>query len=727
MTSRNSISADNNNMKFFLGTLKGAWTQGVISFSVMFFLGPVLLLMLCNSYDATIYRPEKNITGLVSTIYSSYTFYCVFAAILAVLFAIAVFNYLNSRVSVNFYHSLPFKRTRMFFTNYFSGITMFAVGFLANYLICIAIPAVTNMGFAECLPAITSVFVNVLIYFILIYSMTVLVGMTTGLAPVQWLMTVAAFAILPAIKLCVNALKAFEYGRYWIDYFLEYEKFLPTTPVVILYENTAFSPKTKLVFILISVLCTVLAVTLYHYRLSEKSGNPFVFNKFASVVKYIIMFPASMAFALIFGYMGDENFFWLLFGSVSGAVVAWMIMNSIINKTARAMFTAVRGMIIFTVSVTLFNAFLVYGTYPLENMMLNDTLVRSVTLELDGNGRMSRVTFDEDETKSALLDIIEMEVSERGSDNGYAYIVPQDIKYYDTQLDDEWSGNVTVNGKEYYVGYQQSDYIRVNAVAKTWFGYEIACQFSVSDRVHDYFKELEIIANSDEYKEEMLKILGMIKERGKVNIELKPNLIKDGEIQITTGNDTIVGFNDYTRISYDEDIHGGLFDAYEADIKNSSFDMYNAPVIGQIYVRDTLFSSYQQLPITTEFTNTLEYLKDCGIINSTDYAYDLSQAIRQVHIYDYKTGEVLTVTDDDAKLKEIFESVDTYDIYSQYSSFFNTVDHRYKVFYDYRYLEMYGKEEYRIVDTDGVIVEETSAEYVTYSSEGSGTARAEFI
>ncbi|MBQ4136588.1 MAG: hypothetical protein IJD67_00620 [Clostridia bacterium] len=130
------------------------------------------------------------------------------------------------------------------------------------------------------------------------------------------------------------------------------------------------------------------------------------------------------------------------------------------------------------------------------------------------------------------------------------------------------------------------------------------------------------------------------------------------------------------------------------------------------------------LPITTKFHNTLEYFKECGIINSVDYARDLASVINTVHIFDYQTGKVLTVKDDEAKLNEIFESLDTYDIYSQYSSFFNTVEHRYRVLYNFTYYEYNTKNECTYDEYGNAI---GTPERVTYSSEGNGTARAEFI
>lgn len=754
MTSQNSISADKKcNFAYFLETLKRSWTRGVISFSVLFFLAPVILLMACDSYDATIWRAYKDIDGLVSAIGDMYTFYSVVVAIMAVFFAIASFNYLNSRVSVNFYHSLPFKRTRMFFVNYFSGVLMFAAGYVLNYLICIIIPALTDMGFYECLPVITSVFANSLLYFVFIYSITVLVCMTTGLAPVGWLVTMGVMAILPALKVCVNALKSFKSSSFWSEYFFYFEKFLPTSPVVILFKNRAFDTHAKIVMLALALACTFAALVLYHFRLSERSGNPFVFTRFASFVKYAAMLPTSMAFALIFGYMGDASLIWLTFGSISGALVAWMIMNSIINKTARAMFAGVRAMVIFTLTVTCLNLFLVCGLHYVENAMLTPSLIKSVKIEIDSYGNDSLYEFKDKENIKLLLELISIEtdkdveyrrdygsfgnaeavtIIDEPSDESYVYIDGEYVKYDEYvekfPTDDDYdiatieNGYVSIGGKDYYIGSRGSDTIMVSAVAKTVFGYEISRVFTISDIVYDYFELLEGLADSDEYARELAGIIkNAIDEDYSFKLDIEPNMISNGEIVSYSYREEYPYLNSYTYLSIVSDEGAELIEAYEKDVANVNFDFYNSPIIGNIRLRDDDHDNYITLPITLKFSNTLEYLVKCGIINSEDYAADLAHALDRVYVFDYDTEKVMTI-DDPSLIYEILKSVDTYDIFSQYQSFFNTTEHRYKVFFDYSYVEEYTYEE--LVDTNDY---EVYTVHKTEKRDGSGTARADFI
>ena len=701
MTSRSLTSADKNcNFKFFVSTLKSAWTQGVIYFIITFLLGPVLLLIAANSYNENIYR-EKNIPGLVETISESYFLFYLISGCVAVMCAIFMFNYLNSRVNVNFYHSLPFSRTRMFFTNYLAGIVVFTVSFGLNYLIAISIPAFTGMGFFECFPVLSSIFGNSLLYFLLFYSMTVMIGMLTGFAPVQWLMTVIAVAIIPAIKTGTVLLQSFWSTGVWTDYYFRFRQFMYTTPVAYLFTNNKFTPATKLLFILFTLVFTVVALVIYHYRKSERSGNSFAFNHFASVVKYIVMFPSAIGCALIFGAIGDGELFWLLFGGVIGCLLAWMIMNSVINKTTRAMFRGVKGFLIFAAVMLAYICGVVYGTdYVFENFITADT-TRSITLQIGGNGDLGQFEFKEKENREAIISILDKYETQFSSDeegDPYSAILSADEyhKNYDY---------VTINGKEYYLNYPGTVSKRIYVVAKDIFGIEHARALSLFTIRADIHEELRTIANSNEYKTQLYEILDGINSDTRIGLFVSPNEIEDGKM-IVNSNSEIFPINTYASATFDaedrERYDFGFIEAYKRDISGAMiygddfYDMLCSPAIGFIQLRqynEYGETSYIELTITEKFKSTLEWFEKSGIIESKDYSGDVAKSIGDVYVYDFETREVMTVSDTDKKA-EIIALTGIGIENSGADSFFAVPNHRYSVIVNYDYINRYREEVY---------------------------------
>ncbi len=700
MTSRSLTSADKNcNFKFFLSTLKSAWTQGVIYFIITFLLGPVLLLIAANSYNETVYR-EKNIPGLVETISESYILFYLLSGCIAVMCAIFMFNYLNSRVNVNFYHSLPFGRTRMFFTNYLAGIAVFTVAFGLNYLIAISIPAFTGMGFFECFPGLSSIFGNSMLYFLLFYSMTVMIGMLTGFAPVQWLMTVIAVAILPAIKVGTVILQSFWNTGVWSDYYLSFRQFMYITPAAYLFTNNKFPLSTKLLFILFTVVFTVAAIIIYHYRKSERSGNSFVFTRFASVIKYVVMFPASIGCALIFGAIGDGQLFWLLFGGVIGCVLAWMIMNSVINKTTRAMFRGVKGFLIFTAVMLAYICGIVFGTdYVFENFITADT-TRSITLQIGGNGELGQFEFKERENREAIISILDKyEVQYAPGEPHDAYSVLSKSDYYSNY------DYATINGKEYYLNYPGTVSKRIYVVAKDIFGIEHARALTLFTIRADIREELRILANSNEYKTQVYEILEGINEDTRVGLFVSPNDIENGNMIVNNNSDVFplnyyasTYFNAKNRAKYDF----GFIEAYKRDISGAMiygddfYDMLCSPAIGFIQLRqynEYGESSYIELPITEKFKSTLEWLEKCGIIESKDYSGDIAKVIGDVYVYDFETRTTMTVSETDKKA-ELIALTGIGIENSGADSFFAVVNPRYSVIVNYDYINRYREEVY---------------------------------
>ncbi len=701
MTSRSLTSADKScNFKFFVSTLKGAWTQGVIYFIITFLLGPVLLLIAANAYNETIYR-SKNIPALVDAISGIYFLFYLLSGCIAVMCAIFMFNYLNSRVNVNFYHSLPFGRTRMFFTNYLTGITVFTVAFGLNYLIAISIPAFTGMGFFECLPVISSIFGNSLLYFLLFYSMTVMIGMLTGFAPVQWLMTVIAVAILPAIKVGTVLLKSFWSTGVWTDYYLSFRQFMYITPAAYLFTNAKFSLATKLLFILFTLVFTVAAIIIYHYRKSERSGNSFVFNRFASVIKYVIMFPATIGCALIFGAIGDGELFWLLFGGVIGSLLAWMVMNSIINKTTRAMFRGVKGFLIFTAVMLAYVCGIVFGTdYVFENLITANT-TRSITLQIGGNGELGQFEFKEKENREAIVSILdkyEKQFAPGESHDPYSIVSKSD--YYNNY------DYATINGKEYYLNYPGTVSKRIYVVAKDLLGMEHARSLSLFTIRADIRDELRTIANSNEYKTQVYEILDGIDENTRIGLFVSPNAIENGNMIVNSNSEvfplntyTAASFNAVNRAKYDF----GFIEAYKRDISGAMiygddfFDMLCSPAMGFIQLRQYNKygeSSYIELPITEKFTSTLEWLADKEMLESTDYSGDVSKVIGEVYVYDFETRTTLAVSDTDQK-EELIKLSGIGIENSGSDSFFAVLNPRYSVIVSYEYINRYREEIYR--------------------------------
>ena len=99
---------------------------------------------------------------------------------MAVVCGVALFAYLHNRQKVDFYHSLPISRTRLFANNFLTGI----VCTLLTYFVMLAITlaCVYAMGFGEAVRwgEIGGTVLCNLIFFLLSYALAVLTTIVCG-------------------------------------------------------------------------------------------------------------------------------------------------------------------------------------------------------------------------------------------------------------------------------------------------------------------------------------------------------------------------------------------------------------------------------------------------------------------------------------------------------------------------------------------------------------------
>jgi ABC-2 type transport system permease protein len=104
------------------------------------------------------------------------------AAILfaAVISAMSSFYYLNSKTQIDFYHSLPIKREKLFLINYISGILFFIIPYLINFVLTVIVIFITGKGlYFNLETAAYSLLVSILLYAV-IYSISLSAAMLCG-------------------------------------------------------------------------------------------------------------------------------------------------------------------------------------------------------------------------------------------------------------------------------------------------------------------------------------------------------------------------------------------------------------------------------------------------------------------------------------------------------------------------------------------------------------------
>jgi len=305
----------------------------------------------------------------------------------AVVTACTVFYYLHNKKRVDFYHSLPLTRTKLFWTNYSAGFLLIAL----PYLICliltfIVIAAKGDLGLLAWGIALIGM-IQHLLFFLAIYSIAAIAAMLTGNLVIHFLLTGVFLGIGPAfVGAYLVAMETFydtfyNWGvttKYWFAYSSPVARYIFNAA-----DNLALTGIDYILLVVFILVATGFALFLYQKRPSEGSGHAITFRYAKPIIKYPLILLATMLAGLFFHSFGNDDWGWLFFGFICGALIVSRIIEIIFVFDFKAIGKNFKGLLIFAV---LFGAFITVPLFDLTHYdsYLPDTAdVMKVNLFID--------------------------------------------------------------------------------------------------------------------------------------------------------------------------------------------------------------------------------------------------------------------------------------------------------------------------------------------------------
>lgn len=343
MTSKNSFWADireNNKRRIWL------W---LVSWLFWFFYYPVGMLMLMsrkklhNLIDEL--PPDEAVQRLLEAANEWISFRGVLYVIVtaaAVLIAIQGFSYLYKRQKVDFYHSVPVKKSRRFTVIYLNGVFIFFVPYAVNLLAAMAIAGVNGaLDRKSVAAAVFSLLVSAVL-FLGTYALTIVAVMMTG----NLVITVFAAGIFMGYELAVRMLLIayrMTFYRYYCGESVEEPLFLTAPVFQVLWfeagEREIWSDHLERLFvaILLAVVYTGIAWFCYKKRPAEAAGKAMAFPKTKAVIKILLVVPFALGTALlVMDLIGDMPYAMMIFGMVLAVVLGSGVIEVIYEMDIRA-------------------------------------------------------------------------------------------------------------------------------------------------------------------------------------------------------------------------------------------------------------------------------------------------------------------------------------------------------------------------------------------------------
>ena len=300
--------------------------------------------------------------------------------VIAVLCGITGFVYLHSKVKVDFYCSLPMRRKKLFFVQYFSGIAIFVIPYVVCIILCLMIGIGNGLVNTAVLAVTFYMFLFRLLSFLVIYALSILAVLLTGKVIVA-LLGVGVFLVYGSLLVGIYIGLS---ETFWVTKMLT-----ESSTVLLSYLSPillSISVEAILGYgeqagdllnvwlgigalVLWAILTTGLCLWLHVARRAEAAEGSMAFRKTEGPIKALLVVPLSLGIALYFSeMMSGNNHVWFFVGLLFGVVVLSAVIEFIYHLDLREIFAHKRQLALTAVSAIIITCIFLfdwagYNTY----------------------------------------------------------------------------------------------------------------------------------------------------------------------------------------------------------------------------------------------------------------------------------------------------------------------------------------------------------------------------
>lgn len=578
----------------------------------------------------------------------------VVVSLAAFLNGINGFLYLYSRKQTDFYHSLPVKRSRMFWNRVYTGLVYNLVPYVIMEFFAVCIGAARGFFSLKLMKAAVILLLLHLLLYFMVYFSVVLVLCITGNLLMGAVCLGAIYAYGPFFSLLIMGYRSVFYHTYTLEKTYGLIRFLQTSgspAALALSFYKTYSQGRGMGYLLAIVFVTIFFIIVSYFaytrRASEAAERPIVYKKTALVIKFLIVIPCGLSAGYIFYLLPTNNMriFWWIFGLILGTVMAHGIVEVVYGMDFHCFFKKKAQLLLAGIMVAV--CAFVYQTdlFHYDTYLPNQNKTEAISLNLlpFGNWGSSSVSRNPDNT---------FEVSD--SDKWY--------KEELTALNGKGIGDKTYQVLERILENQGIWYEKSNSDADNSpesgeeYVFCTGVKFRLSSGRNIYRRYFISAKESRElltalYEEENLK------EHNQRILELDTEYLEEIFFNAADGNG-------YLIFQGDNEKAGELIEALKKDIQKSSVEDFLKVPCGNIQLNYNLpgrekadrmtpgtetyqVSAYGNCTIYPSYKNTMKILRETGYPLTVEEAF-----VKKVSITYYRE-DGQTVTEDYTDEKEI--------------------------------------------------------------------------
>ncbi len=320
-----------------------------------------------------------------------YNIFIVFVTMIsAIIIGLAGFFYLQSRKKVDFYHSIPVKRDTIFAVAYLNGLMIYLISYLLSLLLCFLILGLQNaLGLEVITAALTALAIN-LIYFSLIYTITIIAVLLTGNLLVSCFITVIFLFYLPVVAEIKNTYYTMFFHTYYsnsnlMDRSAHLSPFLSYIKVRNAYEyGGEYFRDTSIAFFIVIILI-VISVLLYRKRPLEAANSALVFKVTKPVLKLLLVIPTALGGGIIIREIAsghkDE---WFIFGLSLLLILSYMLIQTIYEFDIRSAFHHKKHLLLCAILSGAMACIFRFDLFQFDNYIPEKDKIESMGVSISG-------------------------------------------------------------------------------------------------------------------------------------------------------------------------------------------------------------------------------------------------------------------------------------------------------------------------------------------------------
>lgn len=346
----------------------------------------------------------------------------IIAILFTLLIAVFMFSYMHKKRSVDVFGALPVTRRTLFFSRYFTGLSIL----LVPYLLCMGLSMLLSMQSFAAVQQLGRSSVTILVSVVVAYTFTAFIAACCGTTADMVISVLAINGLYPIVVLMCQVISNSTIPGITSSFNLPAIVYTALSPYSSGIVSAVMDPAlTKsgtqfLWWFVLLVLCIAGCIAVSRKRKAECAQSGFAFRLPPVLVRAIACTAVGLVFALIFSAFSVGintpgaifgHYMWFFLGLLIGSFIAHLILTFIYNRGVRGFLKSLLSYGVLVVVLSTAYIIVSTGMFGMDLYVPQPQQVKQVQFKVDGpvnffysesDGELSAVYTEQEDIEKVI-------------------------------------------------------------------------------------------------------------------------------------------------------------------------------------------------------------------------------------------------------------------------------------------------------------------------------------